>query len=162
MRVAILAFAALLSATCASALEPRDAAYYCTSEFSGGLDYDKTRQRWESTTFNPSIKFVLKLKFLRARTGKEALDKAETLNDYAVTITDAGAKIQSSCTPPDGNFNSPITLARDSFEFRCSRYFISEYLFNLETNRFLEAYVRRRTGRQREYALYGGRHLHQD
>jgi hypothetical protein len=62
----------------------KDGAYFCTIEFAAGLAYNQTTKRWQSTTFRPKQKFILRLKFIE--TTQEEL---EAVSSYNITFTPA-------------------------------------------------------------------------
>jgi hypothetical protein len=119
MKRASLALMAVIFATSAEALPPRDASYFCEVEFSGGLAFDKSSGRWQSTTFIPSGKFVLKLKFLRSGIRKDLFDKDEPVNDYTVTITNAGENYANPCQQYGGEGTDGISVGEWN-TFRCT------------------------------------------
>ena len=139
MRGPLIAMALLLGSCPFVALaadEGKDAAYYCGDEFSGGVFYNATSKRWESTKFRVSDKFVLRLKFLKSRID-DRLGIEEKVIDYNVTLTTAGTDYSAPCK------NYPetiITVGEWSSLLRC-HVNLSEFVFSLKTNRYLRAYL---------------------
>jgi|SRR6185369_3459648 hypothetical protein len=118
----------------ASAQLGKDASYFCTTEVAGGLTYDVGMKKWKGTAFNADGKFVLRLKHLRTRAQKS--DFGETVYEYKVTITEAGSNLPYSCD----NFSEENVTMTDLGWVRCN-YALHEFKFNLNTNRFLTAYL---------------------
>jgi hypothetical protein len=110
MKRASLALMATVFVTSAEAFPPRDASYFCEVELSGGLAFDNSSGRWQSTTFIPSGKFVLNLKFLRSRMRKDFFDKDEPVNDYTVTMTNAGENHANPCQQYGGEAADGISM----------------------------------------------------
>src|ERR1700746_2955850 len=72
-RIAIYAAVMLASSAGTSFAQSKDVAYSCVGEAAGGLWYNQQTNKWESHSFIPSQKFVLKIKFPGARVRKEHL-----------------------------------------------------------------------------------------
>jgi hypothetical protein len=99
----------------------------------------RVQARWQSTTFIPSGKFVLHLKFLRSGIRKDFFDKDEPVNDYTVTITNAGENYANPCQQYGGEGTDGISVGKWN-TFRCTSA-LQDYFFSLKTNRFLVAYM---------------------
>jgi len=140
-KIALCLWLALAMPSMALGLERRDGAYYCTEKFSGGVQYNKTLQQWEGTSFVPGKGFVVKLSF--RETVKNTLGTDE--DAYDVTITEEG-------TSPT-RFNGCVVLARlpsepqppliDEFsDLSCTdEAGLTVYKFNFRTRRFLKIYT---------------------
>ncbi|MGY4502000.1 hypothetical protein ACVWYH_005957 [Bradyrhizobium sp. GM24.11] len=128
--------AALLISTSAMA----DASYFCTVESSGGIAFNKSTNKWESTRFRPTEKFVLKMTFSRSFNRKGAFD-AERVDENFVTLTAAGKSYASPCVNYFfyGHSEDNSVPVVDNF-FRCSAS-SQDYMFNLNTHRFLQTYL---------------------
>lgn len=76
--------------------QKREAAYYCTVKFAGGLDYNNALKQWQGAILKLSRNFVMKLTFhqtLKVQThDRDEYDKGQTDNrdEYDVTITEEG------------------------------------------------------------------------
>ena len=129
----------LLLSTISCAAQPiGDKAYYCEAQFSGGLAFSETTKRWGATTFRPSDKFVLKLKYLEKRLEKDALGKPVERYHYRITTTDAG---QSDPMPCFDFRNEQATVwIGNGLYFNCEGV-TRTYIFNLKANRFLSTYL---------------------
>jgi hypothetical protein len=115
---------------------PQNASYFCTVDFAGGLSFNENLKKWQSTTFRADRKFVLRLKFVASRTQKNYLGHDEPVLDFSVTITEAGSNSPSKCTSEGSNV---VTV--DQFNYvRCSTA-LTDYVVNLENNRFLASYI---------------------
>jgi hypothetical protein len=131
-----------LSALLASSLsilasEVQDLTYFCVEEFSGGLHYDETAKKWRGATFRADTKFILRLKHIRSRTQKDFIGKDEQVQDYDVTITESGSSVAKPCH----NYPASKTITLDPSRWlRCSDS-VERYIFNLNNNRFLSAYL---------------------
>jgi hypothetical protein len=140
-----VSYAIAISATFASgstvsdAMAAKDASYFCTVEFSGGIAFNERFKKWESTTFRPEGKFVLKLKYLKVRTQKDFLGKDETVTDFNVTLTQAGSNLPSPCLSTGDEWSSIVPVSQYDY-FSCYAD-LSEHYFNLRTNRFLASYM---------------------
>jgi|SRR5579862_436281 len=115
-----------------------DAAYYCTEEASGGLQYDKLVKKWVGIGFNATHTFVLKLNFLRTFVRKKAtqFDHDETISVYEVTIADAGENDGNQC---ESDGNKEVFVGDNSLAV-CRDVFI-DYKINLKNNRYLAIYA---------------------
>lgn len=122
----------------AVALPARDATYFCNVKAAGGLRYDEQTKVWRSANFKPGNSFVLKLKFVASRTQKSWNDKDEPVNDFSVTLTEEGSNSEKKCYN-SRTFKEIITISSINY-INCNSS-ITEYTFNLESNRFLAAYL---------------------
>src|SRR5262245_7729041 len=68
--------------TTANAQLGKDASYFCTEEFAGGIVYDEHAKKWMGSAFRTDHKFVLRLKFLHTR----KVGGDQTVYDYNVTV----------------------------------------------------------------------------
>lgn len=122
---------------------PEDGSYFCTVESSGGLSFNNSEKRWEGTRFKSTERFVLKLHMTGKRTVPHLFDKNRTdqVYDYDVWLTQAGKSSPSRCF---GMYPTPFSekvVVRSVTRILCNSS-LTEYQFNLETNRFLSAYLR--------------------
>lgn len=130
---------ALLCTTSVQAQDFKDASYFCTVEMAGGISYDGSSKRWQSTIFNPSGKFVLRLKFEHAKMEKLfSFSELEKVGYYSISMTNAGTNSPSVCRRYGGD-TTPHVQIRDGY-FYCSRN-LTDYKFNLRTNRFVSSYM---------------------
>src|SRR5713226_9135361 len=98
--VSLSAWSLLLLAlpnTSAGAIPPKDVSYLCVAEIVGGLWYNKTTNKWEGSTFKPTEKFLLRLKYIDSRLGTEFWDKDETYANFQVTVTKSGTNTGLPC-----------------------------------------------------------------
>jgi hypothetical protein len=136
MRAIIGLILLMLTSRSSAFAQSQDASYYCVAEAAGGLWYNTSRKKWEGTSFGPTLKFVLKMKFLQARVQKEEYgEEQEQVSDYTVTITDTGENTGLNCTGKDRS--RTVTVYDKSRYFECDRAIAWNYHFNLRTNRFL-------------------------
>jgi hypothetical protein len=129
----------ILTGSASAVAQSRDAAYYCVAEAAGGLKYNETTKKWEGASFSPEAKFVLRMNFLRGRVQKEeysSLVAEEQVSDYTVTITTAGSNTGVDCV---SQYPSKTVTVYESGTLRCYTA-VSEYIFNVRTNRFLAIY----------------------
>jgi len=115
----------------------KDASYFCVAEVVGGLAYDAGMKKWIATSFRAEKKFVLRLKFLTNRVEKSVFNQDETVYDYNVTITEAGSNFAGPCL---GRGQKHVTV-RPLGWLLCHGADLHEYRFDLDTNRFLAAYL---------------------
>ncbi len=118
----------------------KDLAYFCVSEFAGGLSYNATTGKWESSRFRVDAKFVLRFKFLKSRMGKDFLGEDEPVHDYNITLTASGSNYAALCEDFFRPNDREIITTNDNEFFRCTAS-LTEYIFNLKSNRFLAAYL---------------------
>jgi hypothetical protein len=118
----------------------KNAAYFCAAEVAGGLYYNSALKRWEASSFKADQKFVLRLKFLRARVQKGTFIFAaeESVTDYEVTITQSGSNFAGGCESDSGA--KEITVVNELGYVECQWSF-GRLKFNLNSNRFLSAYL---------------------
>jgi hypothetical protein len=134
----ILSAAILIaSVTTASAQLGKDASYFCLAEAVGGLSYDERTKKWIGSSLRADKKFVLRLKFLNNRVEKSIFNQDETVYDYNVTITEAGSNFVGPCL---GSGQKHVTV-RPLGWLLCHGADLHEYRFDLDTNRFLSAYL---------------------
>lgn len=122
----------------AYAIESKDAAYYCVTEAVAGLSLDKPSQKWQSTHFRPTEKFILKFKHIRST--KERMfptSEPDVVNYFNITITKSGSNTEAKCF--NQNYNEPVRVWGDGYVF-CSAS-LTDYKFNPGNNRFLSAYL---------------------
>ena len=120
------------------AVEPKDASYFCVAEASGGLSFNAVQKRWIGTSFRASEKFVLRLKYVDANFGTAKYDKDELYTNFEAFVTPSGSNYESKCAPLSRGGNA--TIAVGSYGgFACYAN-IQEYVFNLNTNRYLNLY----------------------
>lgn len=117
--------------------------YLCATEFAGGLGFDPVRKRWRGSalvTSEKDNKFFIGVKLLRNRSEPLPYIGGEVrFVDYLVTITAWGANNAIGCYGPEANENRTVSLKEGDMEIKC-RSELTEYVFNLKTNRFLAAY----------------------
>lgn len=113
-------------------------AYYCVTEFAGGLSYDEGRNTWESARLRTDTKLVLRLKYEGTVKHKDGM--GETLwENYTVTLTTAGEEYAAPCT---SDFEYPIkTVLVGGYGHVACTANLTLYRFNLRNNRFLAAYL---------------------
>jgi hypothetical protein len=143
MRLAyyVIAISAItpLVLSASSAMAPKDASYYCTVEFAGGLTFNQTLKKWESAKFRPERKFVLKLKYLTTRTQNDYLGTNETVTDFNITLTAAGSNSSELCLKTGDEWSETVPISQNDF-ITCTAG-LSEDYFNLKSNRFLTSYM---------------------
>ena len=122
-----------------NAMEPRDASYFCTVEFAGGIAFNQTLNKWESSKFRLERKFALKLKYLANRTVKDFAGKDETVRDFNISLTEADSNSSSICYSTNKDWSATVPISEDSL-ISCSTGLI-DHRFNLKANRFLESYL---------------------
>jgi hypothetical protein len=132
-RIAIYAAVMLASSAGTAFAQSKDVAYFCVGEAAGGLWYNQQTNKWESHSFIPSQKFVLKIKFPGARVRKGASEKQAS--DYNITITKTGENTGLPCRGYDAN--ATVTVSDLYGIFISCIMSGNEYQFNLGTNRFL-------------------------
>jgi hypothetical protein len=128
--IAVIAFS--IVAADGALAEPlnKDLAYYCVGQAAGGLWYNERTKKWEGASFRAERKFVLKMNFLRV------IDQYES--DYKITLTQQG---ESTSLPCKRNYSVETVSVADQYRsFSCTTI-AYDYVFNLQTNRFLEIYV---------------------
>jgi hypothetical protein len=136
---AVIAIACTCTPNVLSAQQPvKDGAYFCTVEFSGGLAYNQTTKRWQSTTFRPDRKFVVRLKFIGTKQEElvPGVNVKVTVSSYDITITPAGMPNAMPCLSEDGGDAQML----DGPHVECLTGAM-EYRFNFQNNRFLQAYM---------------------
>ena len=114
-------------------------AYFCISEASGGVAYNPNMKKWVGMTFNPDNKFVLRLRQLSRRSEKNGLGNNVVVTDYNISLIDSGSNTARRCQKI-GSVDFTITVDGDG-PFHCSDG-ITDYVFNLTTNRFLASDLR--------------------
>src|SRR5262245_54470980 len=92
----------LLVSSIATAEQRRDGSYFCNEEIVAGLSYNANSNKWQSTTFSPKGKFILRLKFVQSRTeifGNIAGHRGIPIDvdDYNAAITEAGENLSAAC-----------------------------------------------------------------
>jgi hypothetical protein len=126
-------------AVCSSSAQSNSASYFCVVEFAGGLAYNETLRRWDAARFRPEGKFVLRMQLLKSRTIKTFSEKEEVVHDYMVTITKSGANSAIPCTSDSPQSRPAVTV--DSYGWLTCSSSLTDYKFNLKTNRFISAYL---------------------
>lgn len=134
----IAALALILLSNSASAFPAKDASYYCNAVATGGLWFNANSGQWEPTKFKPDRKFVLKLRFLAQRQQKNIFDQIETVGDFEITLTEAGTNNDLPCLNLK-DFGPRNSIGTENWLVCTSS--LSEYRFDLNTNRFLAAYL---------------------
>ena len=110
----------------------KDGAYVCTVEFSGGLAYNRTTKRWQSTTFRPRQKFILRLKFIE--TTQEEL---EAVSSYHITFTPAGESVAMPCR----SWGRDVAVMFSGLQSVACSGARENCIFNFQNNRFLQGYM---------------------
>ncbi len=119
-----------------SAIELKNASYFCNVEFVGGLRFNKSLKQWESAEFQPHRKFVLKLEFVAKRIQKNFQGEDEPVADFKVTLTEGGTNDVSPCFSKDYG----MTVLMGTYNYLDCVSSSLEHQFNLKTNRFLAYY----------------------
>jgi hypothetical protein len=133
------ALVSLLLVGGANAQELKSASYYCTAHFSGGLFYDAKKKSWDSATFNPGDRFLLRIQYERTRKIKdEATGTEEPVHEYRVTRTGEGSDVAEPCI--DYSRTDSLVALFDGMSVICSAS-LTRYTFNFGNNRFLGAYL---------------------
>jgi hypothetical protein len=117
--------------------QPKDAAYYCITEMSAGLTFDKTIKRWATIEFRPDRKFVIRMKFIGWRNQKNDTGKDQGVSDYNIALIDAGTTFPNPCL--NSSDQETVTIRDNVGEFRC-RVNLTDVIVNLKTLRFLSMY----------------------
>jgi hypothetical protein len=115
---------------------PYDGSYYCVTEFSGGVAYDETLKKWESTRFRPNEKFIVQFKYIGPHppyAGQSYTD------DYFVTITPSGSDKMEACKTYYKEASDRIEFTRDVGRGDCQT-FLHRYIFGLKYKRFLRTF----------------------
>jgi hypothetical protein len=134
-------FALLFVATAAHAQTPPDLAYFCTPQVTAGLYYNAPQKKWVGVPFKPPTPFVLRLKFQSTKKEKiYTFSQEEPVNYYTATMTEQGTSSPGTCRGQDRVFESPVKIVSDDRTFDCTLN-ITDYRFNLKSNRFLAAYI---------------------
>jgi hypothetical protein len=136
-RLAFGLAALLASSPSELASEAQNLTYFCVEEFSGGLHYDETAKKWRGATFRANTKFILRLKHVRSRTFKNFFGQNEQVQDYDVSITESGSSVAEPCH----NYPASKMITLDSSRWLRCRDGAERYIFNLNNNRFLSAYL---------------------
>jgi hypothetical protein len=105
--------------------------YYCVEEFGGGVSFNSSTGKWESTTFRPESKFVLRVDLLTRRDDK----LWGTIGTYQVGLTKQGVSDVSACVALGGQ-SGVDSLAGNMW---CEADF-AVYRFNLKSLRYLSSY----------------------
>lgn len=108
-----------------------DGSYYCVAEFAGGIAYNESLKKWDSATFRPSHKFVVRFKY--AGPHKEAEGIQSYTDDYFVTVTRSGSAEAKACR----NYKNldKIEFTSDGVRGDCE-VFPHRYIFSLKYKRF--------------------------
>jgi hypothetical protein len=118
--------------------QEHDGSYYCVTELSGGLAYNKTLKRWESTRFRPNDKFVVQFEYVGPHQsdygGKSYTD------DYLVTITESGSDKREACKTYYMKASDRIQFTRGTQLRGDCQTLLNRYQFNLENKRFLAVF----------------------
>jgi hypothetical protein len=117
------------------AQEPRDTAYRCTEEFSGGLAFDAANDRWRGNTFRVAEKFSLQMTFMGSSVRKTTAGENRRVSEFDVYIADATGRNPQPCFGGEGR---PVGV--EFGQLACKRG-LYDYKFNLTTNRFLYSYT---------------------
>ncbi|MET4242744.1 hypothetical protein [Bradyrhizobium sp. RT10b] len=121
----------------AQAVEAKNATYYCAVEMAGGLFYDENLKRWRSGTLRTDDRFVLKLKYLTTRMGKDLVNRDEVVLTFNVAIVEGGSNTDAECRARDW---SEVVEVRPNNYIFCNAV-LSDYVINLSNNRFLRNYM---------------------
>lgn len=121
-----------------------DASYFCTRQMAAGLAYNATLQKWEGVQLSAEgsfSRFILRMKFLKERVHRNILDEEEDVNDYEVSITEAGTNSPFPCRGAGTGFSTKIiTVVGDNGDVECSARTYS-FTFNIESNRFISVFL---------------------
>jgi hypothetical protein len=121
-----------------------DASYFCTSEMAAGLAYNATLKKWEGVQLSAEgsfSRFILRMKFLKERVQRNIADEEEDVNDYEVSITEAGTNSAFPCrSAGTGVRTKIITVVGDDGNVECSARTYN-FTFNLENNRFISVFL---------------------
>lgn len=127
IRILIWSIVATMMVGVGFAQQPKEGAYSCAAESSGGIFYNDQTKKWEGTGFRPLSKFILKIKY--ARTIAE-------VDEYAVTITPGGRNDPLLCQ----SYRTQLVQIDELGLLACRTDFYN-YKFNLKAGRFVEAYL---------------------
>jgi hypothetical protein len=125
-------------ATVSVAQNAKNISYFCNSEAGGGVFFNSSLGKWEGSKFNPRPAFVLRLRFLqRSQTDDAVGDRSASV--YEVSRTEVGTSVAEPCV---GDVGQEVTVRDEprSRFVRCES-FSGRLVLNLNTNRFLEAYL---------------------
>jgi hypothetical protein len=154
----VLSVALVALASPAAGFDLKDAAYFCTTEMSAGLAYDRERGRWSSAIFRPAAPLMLRLRILGTRVEKDVFGSSETVADFDVSITKQGSNFESPCTHKSMPSIKAVSVHTAGL-VRCNSSLV-DYVFNLNNNRFLEifdvGYVNGDDGESETPAVSGG------
>jgi hypothetical protein len=117
------------------AQEPRDTAYRCTEEFSGGLAFDAANDRWRGNAFRVFEKFTLQMRFMGTTVRKSTVGDGRRVSEFDVYLADATGRDPQPCFGGDGR---PVAVENGQVSCKKGLY---DYKFNLTTNRFLYSYM---------------------
>src|SRR5262245_30880399 len=127
----------IIFSTGALGFDAKDASYFCTSEISAGLAFDKSPKKWDSKTFRADGKFILRMKYLKSR--RVTFGGEGVVGDFEVTITKSGSNYSSPCTYDFDQKLRVITVNQYDL-FKCTTG-LMDYLVSVRTNRFLQTYT---------------------
>ena len=128
--------------------QPKEGPYYCVVEWVGGGWYNPTTKKWEGSEFNPDSeryisKFIVTIKVVGRHTEQSAPHQTRQFDDYNVTIKPSTFNRRPlDCLAGfatgwlDDNRSKVISTRSESSIIRCN--VVDDYVFNLNTNRFLQ------------------------
>ncbi len=134
----VLAGLVSISVHSAQAVEPKDASFFCVAEAAGGLFFNAGQKRWVGAVFKANEKFILRLKFIDVKVGTGKFDKDELYANFEVFLTPSGSNFESKCTPLGDRDKATVAISTYG-GFACNAN-IQEYVFNLNSNRYLNLY----------------------
>jgi hypothetical protein len=128
----------LVASPPAQAIQPKDASYFCVTEMAGGLVFDETLKRWRGASLRTDDKFILKLKFLGMKMGKDFVGKDEMVLSFNVSVTPSGSNSPSECRSR-ADWGDVIEVRANNY-LLCNAV-LSDYTINFANNRFLSNYM---------------------
>src|SRR6266478_1692918 len=121
----------IISGTCTAQQLVNNGAYFCTAEIAGGLYYNQSAKRWQSSTFQPDHKFVVRVQYLETKKETLAEGIMETYGYYEISITESGKSFPSPCWSLGGEHVGKMDRYK---QIDCSAG-VRDYRFNFEYNR---------------------------
>lgn len=129
----------LFAASTAYSLPSNDLNFLCIPEAAGGVSFNETTKRWESTKFRLKRGLVVKLKHLRTFSEKNIFGKSETFTEFRMRMTEVGEKDEYRCYHVSKHTDE-VTIGEAGY-LTCNGSDLTEYRFDFKTNRFLRAYL---------------------
>lgn len=138
-----LVFAGAIAPANAEELGLFEGSYFCTEDAAGGVRFDDTLNKWDSTLFSANRRYVVNV----ARHSETTDWLGELKTVYTVTVSEHGVEesgvLSDTCSTTNPTLRSYNTLTHfisDTGQLSCRR-FGGDWKMNLENGRFLSTYV---------------------